>query len=126
MRKTDIVLIAAFLLFAAMFYFIFDLNAQTGDTAVIKVNGKIYAEVSLNEEKDVEIYSDGGALSNTVRIKDGQAFMIYANCPDGRCMKHKPVGSDSLNDMIVCLPNRVTVEIKSSTRLKDFDAVIQG
>lgn len=130
LRKTDIVLIAAFLIFAVMFYFIFDLSSPTGDTVVIKLNGIIYAEVSLNENKDIEIYPDNGASSNiinTVRIQDKKVFMIYADCPDKLCMKHKPVDSDSdVNDMIVCLPNRVTVEIKSSGKSKEFDAVISA
>ena len=128
LRKTDMILIAAFLIFAAAFYFIFDLNAKSGDTVMIKVNGKIYAEVSLNslnEEKDVEIYLDNGVHSNTVRIKDKKAFMIYAICPDKLCMKHKPLDSGGyINDMIICLPNRVTIEIKNNGKSQDFDAVI--
>lgn len=114
LRKTDIILIAVFLIFAVLFYFIFDLNPKTGDTVVIKLNGKIYEEISLNENKDIEIYLDGGKLLNTVRIRDKKAFMIYASCPDKLCVKHKPIDSDSygyINDMIVCLPNKVTVEI---------------
>ena len=118
LRKTDIVIIAGFLIFAVAFYFIFNLNPQAGDTVVIKVNGKIYEEVSLNENKDVEIYFDDGTLSNTVRIQNKKAFMIYADCPDGRCMRQ------SNNYLIVCLPNRVTVEIKTNKKDK-VDIVIK-
>ena len=108
-----------------MFYFIFDLSSQTGDTVIIKVNGKIYAEVSLSENKEIEIYSDGKTLLNTVRIQDNKAFVIYANCPDKRCTHHKPLESKSNGyGMIVCLPNRVTVEIKTYKSKNKFDAVI--
>ena len=129
LRKTDIILIAAFLIFAAAFYFIFNLNFNNSrlneNTVIIKLNGKIYAEVSLNEEKDIEIKLENGAHSNTVRIKDNKAFMLYANCPDGYCLRHKPLESkNNINEIIVCLPNRVTVEIKSDNKSKDFDAVI--
>ena len=112
LRKTDIVLIFVFLIFSVIFYFIFDLNSQTGDTVVIKLNGEIYKEISLDENKDVEIYSKDGILLNTVRILDKKVFIIYADCPDKICEKHKPIDSDSyINDMIVCLPDRITVEI---------------
>ena len=116
------------MIFAAAFYFIFDLNSKTGDTVIIKVNGQIYDEVSLNEEKDIEIYLDDGIHSNTVRIKDKKAFMLYANCPDGFCLKHRPLGSDAnTNDMIVCLPNRVTVEIKNDNKNNNkYDIVIKN
>ena len=127
LRKTDIVLIAGFLIFAVMFYFIFGSNSGNGEVVVIKVNGKIYEEVSLNEDKDVEIYLDNGTLANTVRIQDKKAFIIYADCPDKLCVKHKPIDSDSyISDMIVCLPNRLTVEIKSKEKSKEFDIVIKN
>ena len=99
-----------------MFYFVFDLNPGNSDTAVIKVNGKIREEVSLNQDKDVEIYRDDGTLANIVRIKDKKAFIIYANCPDKRCTRQS-------NNFIVCLPNRVTVEIIGK-RKYEFDIVI--
>ena len=122
LRKTDIVLIAAFLLFAGMFYFIFNLNSKTGDTAVIKLNGKVYAEVSLSENKDVEVCLDDGTLLNIVRIQDKKAFIIYAECPNKLCVKHKPIDSESyINNIIACLPNRVTVEIITDKKDKDKD-----
>jgi len=126
LRKTDIVLIAVLLIFAVMFYFIFDLSPQTGNTVVIKLNGKIYEEISLSQDKDVEIYLDDGTLLNIIQIKNKKASVIYANCPDKLCVKHKPIDSESsVNDMIVCLPNRVTVEIKSNNKSKEYDAVIR-
>ena len=86
LRKTDIVLITGFLIFAVMFYFIFNLNSQTGDTVVIKLNGKIYEEISLNQDKDVDVYLDDGTCLNTVRIHDKKAFIIYADCPENFCL----------------------------------------
>jgi len=113
-----------------MFYFIFDLSSQTGDKNIvaIKLNGKIYDEISLNYDKDVEIYLDDGTHLTTVRIQDKKVFIVYANCPDKLCVKHKPLDSESfINNMIVCLPNRVTVEIISlnkSDKSKEFDVII--
>ena len=128
LRKTDIILIAAFLIFAVMFYVIFDFSSKPGDTVVIKLNGQIYEEISLNQDKDVEVYLDGGTLLNTVRIQDRKAFMLYACCPDKLCVKHKPIDSESyINDMIVCLPNRVTVEIITNDKSKNkYDIIIRN
>ena len=114
LKLTDIILILGFLIFAGAFYFILDLTPADSDVAVIKVNGRIYAEAALNQEKDIEIYFDDGTLSNIVRIKDGRAYMIYAVCFDKRCMRQ--------DYFIVCLPNRVTVEITG--REREFDVVI--
>ena len=114
-RIADIALIAAFLVFAAAFYFVFDLTPENPGTAVIKINGEIYAEAALNQDKDVDIYNNGGTLVNIVRIKNGKAAMIYAACPDKRCMRQS-------GRIIVCLPGRVTVETVKKN--KDFDIVI--
>jgi len=116
LRISDIILIAGFLIFAAAFYFIFDLNPKDSEIAVIKVNGAIYEEAVLNQDKDIEIYFADGTISNIVRIKDGAVSMIYAVCPDKRCL--------SQNYFIVCLPNRVTVEITGSKKSREFDVVI--
>jgi len=127
LRKTDIVLIAGFIIFAGLFYFLFSFNPAAGDTVVIKVNGHVYQELSLNmnNEKDIEVFSDNGILLNRIRIKDNQAFMIYASCPDKRCMRRKPIDSRGfLNNIIICLPNRVTVEIIGSDKITEFDIVI--
>jgi len=128
-RKTDIVLIAVFLIFAGMFYFIFNLSPADSEndlTVIIKLNGKLYEEIALDKEKieiEVEVYSDNGVLLNIIKIKDKKAFVIYANCPDKLCLNHKPVEADSYtNNIIICLPNRVTVEIKNKNN--KFDAVI--
>ncbi|MBW6514972.1 MAG: NusG domain II-containing protein [Candidatus Syntrophosphaera sp.] len=45
---------------------------------------------------------------NTVQIKDSQVLMLSADCPDRRCVKQ---GAGSVLP-IVCLPNRVVVEIR--------------
>ena len=111
------ILIAGFLIFAGMFYFIADLNPKNPESAfiVIRVNGEVYDEVALRQIKDVEIYFADGTISNIVRIKNGRAFMIYAACPDKRCTRQ--------DYFIVCLPNRVTVEIIDGKK-REFDVVI--
>jgi len=108
-------LIAALLAFAAAFYFILDLPPGPGGAAVIKIDGEVYAKADLNQDQNVEIYNGDGELVNIVRIKDGKAAIVYASCPDKRCMRQT-------GPFIVCLPNRVTVEIEKNKN--DFDIII--
>ena len=82
---------------------------------IIKINGAPYAEIASAQDKDVEIYNSDGKLVNIVRIKDKKASMVYASCPDKRCMKQS-------GGLIICLPNRVTVETGKNKR--DFDIII--
>ena len=57
-------------------------------------------------DADIE-YSVRG--KNIVKIKNGKAFVSYADCPDKLCMKQGEI-SDA-DKTIVCLPNRLTVRI---------------
>ena len=43
-------------------------------------------------------------------IKDGEAYMQEADCPNQICVHHSPVSNKG--ETIVCLPNRVIIEIR--------------
>ena len=102
----------------------FDLSPKGGDVAVIRLNGKIYAEVSLGQNKKIEVRSKDGELLNIVEIQNDRVFMVYASCPDKLCMKHSPINSGAYS-IIVCLPNRVSVEIKTNKSSDQmFDTII--
>ena len=57
---------------------------------------------------------------NYLVIKDGYADITEANCPDKLCAKQKKISLD--RETIVCLPNKVVVEIISNSS-SDVDAV---
>ncbi len=83
---------------------------------IVKIEGAIEGIYSLSEDREVEI--NGG--TNLLKIKNGEASMSWADCPDQLCVHQKPV---SLNrESIICLPNKVVVEVESSGN-REFDAV---
>ena len=83
---------------------------------IVKREGEIEGIYSLSEDREVEI--NGG--TNLLQIKNGEASMVQADCPDQLCVHQKPV---SLNhESIICLPNKVVVEVESGAN-REFDAV---
>ena len=46
--------------------------------------------------------------------------MIEADCPDQLCVHQKAISKD--RETIVCLPNKVVVEVKSKTE-SEFDSI---
>ena len=70
----------------------------------------------MNEDREVSI--NGG--TNILRIRNGRAKMIEADCPDQLCVDQRAVSAD--NESIICLPNRVIVEIQSRQE-SEYDAV---
>ena len=83
----------------------FYLFRSGGDTVSVTVDGVLYGEYSLGDDRTVEIFSEGGY--NILVIENGKAHVESASCPDGICAAHKPISRDG--ESIVCLPNKVVI-----------------
>ena len=107
-RKADILIILIILGIAAALYFpLAGSRGGEGREAVISVNGEEYARLSL--DKDVQIVVETGFGRNIVEVRGGEVFMPEADCPDKLCVRQHAV--KLAGETIVCLPNRVVVEI---------------
>ena len=111
-RKNDLVLIVAILLVLAIAAVALFFLMQEGDTVVVLVDGEVWGEYALGEDQTVEIRTDMGY--NLLVIQGGEASVREASCPDGICSSHRPVSREG--ESIICLPNRVVVEIRSGDR----------
>ena len=101
----DTILVLALLVISlSALYFVFS-NRNIGSTVRVSVDGETVAEYSLY--KDGEYSLNGG--TNVLKIEDGRAYMIFADCPDKTCVRKGKIYY--IGDDITCLPNRVRVEI---------------
>lgn len=78
--------------------------SDPGERVVIKKNNEIVFEGKLQTDAEIDI------KSNKIIIKDGVVFVEKASCKNQICVKHKKISKRG--ESIVCLPNKVTVEIK--------------
>ncbi len=82
-----------------------DINMQGADAATGKDRSNI---------KDAGQYQmikiPGKVGEGILIIKDGEAYMQEADCPNQICVHHSPVSHKG--ETIVCLPNRVIIEIR--------------
>ena len=82
---------------------------------IISVNGKEYARVPLSHPQTVTIDQGDGRV-NVVEVSDHGAVMASSSCDNQLCVH---MGEVTLNNwefranqaFIICLPNRVTVEL---------------
>lgn len=117
LKIKDIVLIVLILAVAASSWLLHEALGSAGSgVAVVRVDGAIEGTYPLNEDREVSI--NGG--TNILRIRNGRAKMIEADCPDQLCVDQRAVSAD--NESIICLPNRVIVEIQSRQE-SEYDAV---
>ncbi len=107
-------LVMFFLLILAIAAIIFQgffMSGDKGERVVITVNNKEYAGYNfsdIEEKTTLEIETEYG--KNTVVIDQGSVWVSQADCPDKLDIKAGRISKT--NQMIVCLPNRLMIEIK--------------
>ncbi len=116
-KKNDLILIIVVGIIAAVIFLAYQVvGGKSAGSVTIKVNGKVEGVYSLSEDREIEI-NDG---TNILRIENGKADMIEADCPDKLCVDQKAISKN--NENIICLPNKVVVEVDGSED-SEFDAV---
>lgn len=104
MKKHDKILILVVLIFACIGGGIFYMNRSQGAYVLVTVGTVEYGRYYLNEDQTVAIND-----TNLLVIRDGEAMMTAAKCPDQLCVHMASISRE--NEMIVCLPNQVIVEV---------------
>lgn len=122
-KKADIILLIV-ILAVGIPMSVLSLTAGTGgDKVKISADGQVYGIYPLDEDGEIEVTEDGH--TNHITIKDGQVSMSYSTCHNQVCVNTGAISHTK--DAIVCLPNRVVVEIISSGKGKGGGAdVISG
>lgn len=92
--------------------------AAVQDEVIIRVNGEVYASVPLNEPQTVTIAQESGAV-NVVEITGEGVRMQSSTCDNQRCVHSGMVTLENRETraegaFIICLPNRVSVEVAVS------------
>ena len=115
MKKADVILAlaacGACLILLALQLF----GQKDGEFVVVEVGGEIYGTYALDAEDEIMIGN-----TNCIRIHDGSVEMKEADCPDHLCIRQGRIHADG--QMIVCLPNRVTVWVSSGEDENEPDA----
>lgn len=124
MKRGDMAIAALILI--ALAWFAYSTLGKNNDHeeaayASIYVNGEHYDEVMLTaEEYEFEIKTERGY--NRLKVSEYGIEMVEADCPDQICIGFGHV--HSTNENIVCLPNRVFIEIHGSDDAEGVDAIV--
>ncbi len=116
-KKADIVLFLILLFFGLALSALALFSGTAGQKVQISVDGKTYATYSLSENQIIEIKENGH--TNKITINDGSVQMSYSDCKNQICVHDGKISMT--NQSIVCLPNKVMVEITGGE--EEFDAI---
>ncbi len=111
---TDVIIIGMVLLFSFGGYVFAGSSSGGGKTAVIEVDGEIFGRYPMKESITVDVNG-----KNTVEITESYVRVIYADCPDKSDVKQGKI--ENGGQVIVCLPNKMTVRIEGGKT--EYDAV---
>lgn len=121
-RKADIYLFLALMLAAVLLFIIPVLSRkQSAGQVVIRCDGEIYGTYDIQEDQKITIQN--GYNENIVMIQDGKVWMESASCKNQICVQEGKI--ERPGQTIVCLPNRVTVEITGVGDEQDVDVIAQ-
>lgn len=89
---------------------------------LIQVDGKDYKKIFFGPEvigKKIPIETEFGY--NLIEVGDGKVRVIEADCPDKLDVKQGYISNPG--EVIVCLPNRLVIEIKGDSIDEDLDYI---
>ena len=106
-----------FVIFAILF--ILNSTAKKGMAVQVRVDGDVFATYSLGKDGKYPIIKNG---KNILIISDGKAYINEADCPDKLCVKQGKISRVGRN--LICLPNKVVIEVLSEDDETKVDAVV--
>jgi len=125
-KKSDIVLIIILLAATFALLFVFTLNTTKSNDnlfAAVYADGELFGRFPLNSDAEIEILDSSGKLTNVLVTANGQASVVFADCPDKLCQRSGKISSKT--QIIACLPNRVVIEIEGETINHEVDGIVR-
>ena len=110
--RWDILIIALFASVGLVLALVLLLMGKHGGQVQVRVDGDVVMEYALDRDRTVEIQGYQGG-TNLLVIENGAACIREASCPDHLCVNMGWI--DKTGQTVVCLPNRLVVEITRGT-----------
>lgn len=127
-KKWDVIIISIFVILSfvpALFFALDAKGEEPGLYAEVKVKGELvgtYALTGHEGREEFTVESDLG--KNIIEIVDEKIGMYEADCPDHIC--YVPEFISKPGETIVCLPNRVVIEVMGELPEEDGADIITG
>ena len=90
-------------------------HGGVADTAVIRSGGKIFREVPLSRDQQIEVPGPLGV--SVVRIQQRKARIVSDPSPRQYCVRQGWL--QQAGEIAICLPNQVSVELTGSRKKYD-------
>lgn len=108
MKKLDYLVIILCIFLGVFFLFQNGPKVDINHRAVsVLVNGEEVKKLDLKKNTEFLLETEYG--ENLIQIEDGKANILFSDCKNQLCVRHPPISLG--NEFIICLPNRLIIEI---------------
>ena len=124
-KKMDIVIIVVLIISSFIPHFIYSSIGSKNNKdlyATIKVDGEIHNTIDLpttSEEKFI-IQTENG--TNTILVNNNEINIVHADCKDELCVKQGSISK--IGKTLICLPNKLIIEIKGDEYDSSDDLIL--
>lgn len=120
MNKTDIKVCIIILIISLIILGIFKINNKKNKEAIVYHGNDILLKIDLLDKTRREYTVSGDNGDVLIETVDGKIRVIEENSPRHLCSKQGYI-KDSM-ESIICLPNRIVIEIDA---IEELDAVVK-
>ncbi|MFV0504227.1 MAG: NusG domain II-containing protein [Lachnospirales bacterium] len=121
--KNDIILAVFFILSSFTLLGVFALTSIKVEETVVNIYYENNILKSFNLSDDVVYTVNEDGYYNEIKVLDGVVMVEDANCKDGLCVSQGSISK--VNETILCLPNKVLIEIEGSIENEsELDGVV--
>ena len=114
-KKADVILALALIVIGLAMSWFFSFGQAAGSELVITRGGKVFGTYSLAEDRTIEVKQDSHI--NKITIKNGHVSMSFCHGQD--CVQQHSISRTG--ESIVCLPNKVMLEIQGGK--SEYDSI---
>ncbi|MGN1413174.1 MAG: NusG domain II-containing protein [Anaerovoracaceae bacterium] len=107
-KKADILLFFLILAFGLVVSWWSLAGNAAGEKVTVTVDGRLYGTYPLSQDQTIQVVQENGH-HNDITIKDGQVSMTFSDCRNQICVESGAISQTK--DTIVCLPNKVVIEV---------------
>lgn len=113
MKKFDVYLASAMLIIALVWFLFTNISVKSGDTLIVTKDNDTVGNYSLSEDGVYSVKDEDKTLL-LFEIRNGSVNVLSASCPDKLCVHQKSISKN--DELIVCLPNKIVLEINSNQK----------
>lgn len=121
MKKKDILLIIGVIAIILVLFIVNEtINSKESSRVEVYVDNQLYRTIDINDNVEFKIKGEHGY--NIVKVHDKGVEIVEASCPDKVCVHTGFI--DKPSQSIICIPNKVSIKIKTNEKNNSNEDII--